>query len=691
MDVYSDSKSLVKRALEVFLVLCIAMLLLAPRWLGYFTSTSSLNQLDTDYLYHDAILSNTGHFANILITGVVEKVATSFGILINLSRGLTGLGVGQGQQLIAFFVAQLAFGVVGVWLTMTSLQLSRVERLLVFALFAFSFFSQFGRYIGGPGFYNKVTASCISIGIGFVVVGLFIQGRYLASVTLAALMAYVHPIYSAVFLLLNFSFALKTWRTIATWNRHYVGAFMLVPAAILVPLAWDLLESQQFLAGQTVPLWWQYLEAKTSNPFPLQDGFIIVVPSIAIFCITFHLLGRLSRGEACAAFLRAQWVVAVVIAAWIIQIVFTEFIPVSFIAKLSLTRMTPFALLFMVIVYVRITWRHRGQDETGLWLLLLLLPVVLGPAQMFSGDVIRLLFGQIPLAMTLVGGWWPDFSIFPEALLLFLLLLALARRVNVSGQSNVTAGLTDPRRGRIGAATAIALLTLVVVAEAWLLIVTPNLRGTSTVVAGAALLLWVGEQRFGALTVCRRTAGWARENSVLVGGLLVFAVAVHPGVSVVKRLVDSEVVRSDADRVWDYLENHTEPNEMVLVVPLFETRRFPVMPLRPVFVDWADGQFVLYDPRILESLIHRLSLIGMDVDRALQASNCAGLLQYVDAMCKRKLFESLSKDYSDAWRSNLPELRRIAPNLSYVLLENKHLALSDVVVFRSGNFSLIKL
>lgn len=682
-----------KRTLEVLLVVAAAMLLLVPRWLGYLSASSSLNQLDTDFLYFDAIHSNPGHYGSVLITEVVQRVTASFGALIGLSRLLTDLGMDQNYQLITFFVAQLSLGVVGVWLILTGLRLDRTERILVFALFAFSYFSQFGRYIGGPGFFNKVTASCVAIGVGFVIVGLFVRGRHLASITLSALLAYLHPVYSAVFLLINFSFVLKVWRSEPRWSTADVATFLLVPAVILFPMVWGLMDSRQFLTGQIDPLWWVYLKAKTSNPFPLQDGLVIVLPSFAVFAITFHLLGRLGRLQAPEAYVRAQWVVAAVITAWIVQIVFTELIPLSFVARLSLTRMTPFALLFIVIAYVRIAWQYRDRDERGLWLVLLLIPVVLGSAQMFSGEVIRQLLGGSYWFLLLLGGWWPDFSVFPEALLLFLLLLIHARHVGVLGQP---ASTPMPARGmtflsRSVLAIASVALALVVMMEAWRLARVPGLRAASTVAAGGVLILWMVGLQIRALAFWRRVAVRARARSALVAGFLVFAVAAPHGWTAAKRLAGPIPAQTEADRIWDYLERNTAPNEMVLVVPLFETRRYPIMPLRPIFVDWGDAQYVLYDPGMLRPLLERLSLIGMDVHRALKASGCAGALQYLDAMCKRKLFESISQDESDAWRTNLTKIRDIAPNLSYVLVRNKHVLPTDHVVYRAGDVSLIRL
>jgi hypothetical protein len=169
------------------------------------------------------------------------------------------------------------------------------------------------------------------------------------------------------------------------------------------------------------------------------------------------------------------------------------------------------------------------------------------------------------------------------------------------------------------------------------------------------------------------------------------AITLSPAVKSANALFSKTTANTDVERMWSYIERNTKKNEMILVVPFFDTRKFPVMPLRPVFVDWGDGQYVLYDHQILDQVIERLSLIGMNVDKALRAEQCDGAAQYVDAMCRRKLFESLSQDYSDAWRDNLPRMREIAPNLTYVMMRSKYVRPADNVIFRSEEISLIRL
>lgn len=668
--------------------------LLIPRWMSYLSAPSEVNQLDTDFLYFDVIYEHPGNYSNILISNVVDRVHASFGVLIGVSRYLSELGIDQNLQLVCFFYAQVLIGVIGVYYIARGLKLEREEWVLVFAFFLFSYFTQFGRYIGGPGFYNKVTASCFALSFGYLIIGLFINGRFRLSIAASALLAYVHPIYSAVFLGLNSLYGGREWLLRKSWNTRYALSAALLPVVILLPFVDGLASSPDLIAGEGIgALWWTYLKAKTSNPFPLQDGLAIVVPTLVVLLIAHRLLGRIGTPEAAWAFGRAQWVIGGVIAAWLIQILFTEVIPVSHVARLSLTRTTPFGLLFIVIAYVGVLWRNRQRDDSGLWLFLLVAPAVLGPSLLVPADAVRGLLAPFPSALEALGNYFPDFATYPDILLLFLILAAFAIRVGVlEGPAWVVERIQNTaKKGRRLYMAMAAGLAVLVLFELFLLQESWNGRTALGVVLCAVLSAWVLQRLSPRVTVLSSAAGWARRRSKSLVFFLVAAMVLPPAVKSANALLQAESGDTTVEQMWKYIEHNTQKDEMILVVPFFDTRKYPVMPLRPVFVDWSDGQYVLYDFRMLDPVIERLSLIGMNVSKALSAERCAGIAQYVDPMCRRKLFESLAQDYSDAWRGNLPRMRQIAPNLTYVLMRSKYVKAADNVIYVSGDISLIKL
>jgi len=289
--------------------------------------------------------------------------------------------------------------------------------------------------------------------------------------------------------------------------------------------------------------------------------------------------------------------------------------------------------------------------------------------------------------LTLLGGHWPDFSIFPETLMMFILLAVLAG----TGRQNRFPEKARQVVERVAATIAVSLLAALLISQASTFGLSPGLKSLISFFAGAILLIWLTEQLFFRLTVTRQLALLARKNCSLAALLLGATVILPHAIVSAEKMASPPPALDEGQRMWSYIERNTEKNEMILVVPLFETRKFPIMPLRPIFADWADSQNVLYDPGTLQPLLTRLLLMGMDLERALRAENCVGVMQYADPMCKRKLFESISENYSDAWRENITKMREIAPNLSYVLIPGRHVISSDRVLYRVGNMSLIKL
>lgn len=677
----------------VFLVFLATAFLLAPRWAEYL-SVSALNQLDTDFLYFDVIHNNLGDYSNILISNVVERVHASFGFLLGVSSLLNAMGVDQGVQLVVFFYAQLLLGIVGIYSIGRGLVLGREEMALLIAFFLFSYFIQFGRYLGGPGFYNKVTVSCFAMSVGYVIIALFVNARYRLGITLSALLIYVHPVYAAVFLGLIGLYGMKSYLIDQNWQHRYAITFVLFPALTLLPFLVGVLSSTDGMVdgGNISSVWWEFLKAKTSNPFPMQDGLVIVVPSLLVFAITFLLLGRLASGASAQAFGRARWVLGGVIVAWLVQIVFTEIIPVSFVARLSLTRTTPFALFFAVTAYVVTVWRFRDRDDSGLWLFLLVAPAVLSSSHLIADEVVRGLFAEYPMVLLVLGGYWPDFAIYPDILLLFVLLLAYAFR---TGMLNIP-GVLRPMFGdkayfvRLLFATFAVLLAVTIWFGGIQLSTRWNAGLAVSLFASLLLLIWVLE-RLLPLMILAKASVAVRRHATWIAAVLVLIVALPLVPRAADALLGENAGDPDVAAMWNFIDQHTRKNEMVLVVPFFDTRKYPVMPLRPVFIDWSDAQYVLYDPEILGDVMERLRLIGMNLDKAMAAERCAGAYQYLDAMCRRKLFESLSTDYTDAWRDNLPQMREIAPNLTYVLMNNRYVTPSDALLFSSGEISLIRL
>jgi hypothetical protein len=707
---FVPSRKALFTVLGTFLV---CMYVSVPKWFSYFLK-SSLNQLDTDFLFFPYLLENIGNYKNSLMVDSVEKISSSFGLLVYVSKLITELGIDDGTKLMLFFCIQVFIGIVGIYLITTGLRLRHEEIVIIYLFFLVSYFVPFGRYIGGPGFNNKVITSCFALSIGYIILGLFVRGRMVASAGISSFLAYIHPTYSAIFLSIILSHSCKDSLVKRKISIKKTATLFGVSAVLLIPFVINMIPSMSNIAGGGIgSLWWSFLKAKTSNPFPLQDGFVIVIPTLLTFFITFMMLGVLGRNTKIESYDRARWVVGMIISMWLIQIFFTEVIPLSIVARLALTRTTPFALLFMIIVYVVFVWRHRNEDKTGLWIIFLILPVLLTSGRIFPFESVRPMNDIFPTFALITGGLADDFGIYPEILLLFLWIVAYVYNIKVFRLPvYIEKCITFVKKWFIPASVILTILFGVYVSYKifvhfndlyeglfvkFISIVKGVLFGFlhnysnvflfGIVICWAIGLKWKQKLNFSIIS------DFFLKRSCLFITILIIIAGSHHVVGSTSMLFGGRSEEADIEKMWKYIEQHTEKGEMILVVPFFDTRKIPVMPLRPVFLDWSEAQMVLYNPQTTKAVVERLSLMGMDIDQVLSATenSCSGVYQYLYPMCRRILFESYSSVYNDNWRKNLSKMKKIAPNLSYILMKKKYLHVNDRPLYSVGDIVLIEL
>lgn len=701
-----------KAVIIVFVTFMLCLYERAAQWLSYF-SRSSLNQLDTDFLFFPYILKNMGNYQNSLMLDSAEKVSSSFGILVNITSFANHMGIDNATLLMLFFCIQIFLGLIGVYLITKGLKLSHEEIIIVYLFFLASYFTEFGRYIGGPGIYNKVVTSCFAMSIGYIIIGFFINGRLLTSISISSLLAYLHPTYAIIFLTIIMGYVCYELLVRKAISLKQVAIASGMSIVILIPFAVNMVSSMPNVVGAGIePVWWEFLKAKTSNPFPMQDGFIIVIPTLFTYFMTFVFLGVLGNHSKIESFNRARWVLGSIILMWIMQIFFTEVIPLSFVARLALTRTTPFALFFMETVYVVCVWRHREVDKTGLWSIFLIIPALLNNGRLFPRESVVYLLDPIPGLAQALGWYGQDFSIYPEVLFLFTCLLIYIHFMNVFTLPEYVDKIIFVFRKTFKyMCYGLILIILSYLAyKAWIHLgniyegfVIKILRYSENIAAGMlknkknlflfGLILFV--------FVWNKVRGekinfisefFVKKQHLFISILII--VALMPRlVHSTSCLLDFDVQKTDSESMWNYIEKNTDKGKMILVVPFFDTRKYPVMPLRPIFIDWSEAQMVLYNYQTIDKVIKRLELIGMDVGGAISASakECEGIKQYLNPMCRRIIFEGFSRNYTDEWRANIPEMKKIAPNLSYVLLKKEYLHPNDKPVYTAGDIALLEL
>jgi hypothetical protein len=648
------------------------------------------NPASADFFFFAHIKENLPSFENSLTLDMVKKVEP-ISWLMKISMSLTGIGVSPTSQYAIFLCLQVVLVLTGIFLIVSGLNRSYQESILCSILFLNSYFSNFGRYIK-LSFIHKVVTSTLGLSFGFLAIGFFIRGQFVISTWIAALMLYIHPTHALIVLSIFHTYILYIY-----FLKRYLPAkkiaYIYIGTGIIV-LPWiitTLINSETIFSGAIDESWWTLIMSKISTPFPLHDGIVVVIPSLIIFALVYWLMGLMTIISPDSSYGRSRWVVASVLLAWLAQIIFTEILPTSFVTQLALTRSTPYAGLFMVIVYVGMLWMHKESDHSGAWLLFLLLPVV---------------FFERILVPPLQRFFYGRYAIYPECLIvLFCLILYIEKQklipLSVRAQKVINLIWKSGKSIAIGSVITFGLLVAykisingfnsirnffyeIIVGSQW---ESSHIIALSLILTGS---LW---QRWRS---CFTNCIWSssmiyKRSSVVVFAVALIALMPHLQTLPALRGLMLNLYNNPLVKMKQFIDQYTEKNSMMLIIPLSDTKKLSTIPFRPVFLDHFEVIFVLYNPSTTREVIDRLKLMGMDFDLWTSNSNCFGLRQYLVPVCRQRVFARHASEYSDDWRVNLTEMRKIAPNLSYVLMKKKYMCLEDKPTYTSGDLALLHI
>lgn len=734
-------------------------------WHG-FNQISSLSFFDYDYILFSELFKNIENFKNSLLINFLIKMKENFFFLSNVSEILTNIGVLKSHQILLFYILQLIFGFTGLYLIITSLTESKLLLILITIFFLFSFFSIFGRFISGPAFYGKVTSGIMAISLGYICLGLFLKNFIKTSLVLSAILFYIHPTYSAVFLLIIYSYLLYIF-FLGKFKFKEILLNFIITLFLLSPFLYSFLVSQNFqsilINNENLDLWFMHGKAKTTNAFPLQDGFVVVLTSIFLYVVTFSIYKKFDHSRISNQIKKCRWIIGTLTILWLTQIIFTEIIPIQLIAKLALTRVTPYLLLFMVIIFIFTIFELKEKDDKGVWLFILLIPAIITdhllPAQSiryFSKtllnniDVIHLIlltllvispflyisirltklkkylsllsifiittigiillyifykFNGLPinfiiqLPMKIFGSFWPDFSRYPDMFLIFIFLIMYGLKIDYFESSIIN--LHEIKKFIYYQFLVILFFVILVAILNYEKIYFDlrnfrfNFSTFNQFIFYLFFSVWFFDYKLNESRIFKKLSIIFTNEKILFAflSLLIFY---KPSYNLINKIEtgiieENSAEKNDIEKIKNYLIKNTKKNDMILILPFWDTRIIQMMPLRPVFVNWIDSAYVLYDHTYIKELINRYKLIGFEIDKAMNPKTCQNILQYLIPMCKKIKFEDLSKQYSDEWRFNLKKIKEIAPNLKYIILRNKNLNNDDKIIFSVSDLNIIEL
>lgn len=664
------------------LIFIFYILILFPRWHPFINDPSLLNQLDTDFIYYKFLYLNINDYQNILIENFVQHMVNKLGYLSGFAEII---GNFFENKLLAIYLIQLSLGFIGIYFICKAFGFSKPLFIIIILFFIYSNFSSFGRYIGGPGYINKVTQSCFVYSLVYLNLSLFLNQKNSISLLFSSILYVLHPSYSLILLFIQSSYHLYTFYLKEISFSKLIKVY--IPSIIFLFyffLFHNNISNELFLNDSVD--WWNFLKSKTSNPFPLQDGLFIVITSLFIFyfCSKMYLYEYKKNNN--IVFLKSAFIIISVLMLWLIQIFFTEVIPYSLITKLALTRSTPIALLFIVIIYLHLLLKHNKISDRNFFYFLLLVPFFLNKYSLFNKEIMTFLFNDnlFDYPFHFIGTYSSDFYIYLDIIVFFIYLMIFLSRMNYYKLAEKHIFILNLLKNIF------IIINLIFLITGSYLLIGMNTEVKDNINLFSSCILFI-------LSIFVLQSPYRinyKNNFIFINQAKLFKYSVVIFCLLFSfNLLTLNNIRTDnsANKFWNLINEKTEPNEMIAIIPFFNTRIYPVMPVRPIFLDWADSQFVLYDPMMLDKVKERLMLIGFDVNSALISSKCNNVMQYLNPMCKRKNFEELSKVYNEDWRNNILKMKLIAPNLKYVFIKKIYTLEADKVVGEVDDFVLIKI
>lgn len=345
-------------AIAILLVMAVAIQVRGPEGLDRPPTAD-----DNDAIVFAQISQNKGRFSNSIMPPFIESVDRILpGVM--LSKRLLKAGVGPSIQYRWWLFLQLLAFSVGLYLIFRSFLDEKYTLALAVPLFFASVFFLFGRYIS-LGFYAKLVQSTLGLSFGFIVLVLFFLRRYKISVLLAALLVFLHPTHSLILLSIIFSYLVY-----AHWLRGFVSgreliSLTLIPVIPLGAIAYKIVSHPNIfiMTSEIEKLVWEFIRVKTSNLNPLDDGVLVVILILIAIgsALCLFLMHPDCRRD--TSHERGAWVLGAVIVFWFVQLLFSEFVPVLSIAKLQLTRSTPYGAVLAIAAFVLYAKRDAGDGK----------------------------------------------------------------------------------------------------------------------------------------------------------------------------------------------------------------------------------------------------------------------------------------------------------------------------------------
>ncbi len=577
------------------------------------------------------------------------------GLAVFPGKVMHDAGISPQIQFLILYIVQMAVLSLGLLVFFSAFGRNSGFIFLAVLIAYLSAFTGFGRYLAiAAGF--KIVSSGMALAVGFLVLGLHLQGKRYGAAIIAALLAAYHPTHGFVLLSMLGTHALWEMytRRQAINDLFKLGAATL---AALLPFIWFVLLRLPVESDFDHAAWWSYVFNKSSNLTPLQDGLLVVVAIMAALICGLVALRARARSHDPEISARASTVIIVTMALWLVQILASEVFRSIPLTQLALTRSTPYAVLLLTALLAERSYQAfvKGNDKDKLTGLLLIL-----------GSMGAALPSKLPL---------------------------LGIPTNISPLIDLDIFYQDQIVNH-------ASLALVVAALAWWMWL-PHLqekdkRKWTKVLVSATIfsIVFFGLHLWSLAVVFILIMNWKPAwlasvvskipvTHIVIYGLLMVGTIF---MLLTRNPWNFERVEKVNDVVTTVKE-HVPQNGMVLVLPFRNFTGEFILPERATFLGWGESQYLFYSPPLAEEVWKRAALLG--VQPVENDPSCAAWLW--KTMCRRQYFAARAGEYNQIWRKNIKEIRAIAPSLSHVLMPEQMICDGDKIIARTNSLALVSI
>ena len=336
---------------------------------------------------------------------------------------------------------------------------------------------------------------------------------------------------------------------------------------------------------------------------------------------------------------------------WILQIIFSEIIPISFITKLALTRVTPYSIAISIASYVSFFYRNQLRDKTLNRYIFLIAPsfsflktlfvkplflknifarniVINSPIlnsnsssilednaseiieNNFINPDVSLNIFSIKKLLMIFGNHSGLFARYNE-FLLFILILSLfiiQKEVLKKRYYNFSENSKNGKFLRI-IFFSLKLLLLNISLLGIVLTIYGVVNGENIIISFTRIFIFF-IAIIQTLTFINGNIKWqlifAKKLNRYLSYIVIFALLItliKPTLRLKDQLNNFSLSNStDESKLYDYIKINTNEKDMFAILPIYNSVKLNISPLRPIFIDMNATQYAIYYPDLLDQI-----------------------------------------------------------------------------------------